>query len=350
MKKAFTILVILCTIGLVNLKAQETVATLSHQGTTTIFYGINAFVDAYNASASGDTVYLSAGHFNAPSQQFTIGIKIFGAGCWQGTGLLPTTIDNLYLASGSDGFALEGVNCNNFQTPWGGTVSGISFTRCKIGNLSFNSGSFSQVIIENCILYASNFSGVSSGIIRNNIFHYHGCGSFITGAFGMSIENNTFIWKTQYVNCGYNYRPILNIEGCYLKNNIFDISSNNYLLSGNNNTFTNNLFIGNDDAYFNATFPTNAFTNNYNMQTEDSLFVSLATDPDNFSFSNDYHLQYPLLHLGTDSTQLGMYGGTTPFREKAIPCNPQITKKVISNHTNPDGTLPVDIEAKAQKY
>ena len=56
----------ICTILCANvLLAQEQLAVLKHNDSTSVFYGQTAFVQAYNAATHGDIITLSAGTFTA---------------------------------------------------------------------------------------------------------------------------------------------------------------------------------------------------------------------------------------------------------------------------------------------
>lgn len=50
-------------------------------------------------------------------------------------------------------------------------------------------------------------------------------------------------------------------------------------------------------------------------------------------------------YLGSDGTQIGIYGGSIPFDPR--PSNPQITKLNVASKSTADGKLSVDIEVKA---
>ena len=63
----FFITLVCCLFAIQNAWAQEPVATLEHNSTTQVFYGLNAFADAYNASVNSDQIYLSAGYFDPPT-------------------------------------------------------------------------------------------------------------------------------------------------------------------------------------------------------------------------------------------------------------------------------------------
>lgn len=80
MKKIIFFAALICSILAVQTAiAQVPVASLEHGENASVFYGQNSFVDAYNASANGDIIYLSTGFFNPP-EHIGKSIKIIGAG------------------------------------------------------------------------------------------------------------------------------------------------------------------------------------------------------------------------------------------------------------------------------
>ena len=52
-------------------------------------------------------------------------------------------------------------------------------------------------------------------------------------------------------------------------------------------------------------------------------------------------------YLGSDGTEVGMYGGSLPF--DPTPTNPQITKCTVSPKSTADGKLSVEIEVSSAK-
>jgi hypothetical protein len=345
----------MCFFGLGNLKAQSPVATLEHNDTTTVFYGINAFADAYTASQNGDLIFLSSGTFTSPTE-IAKGIRVYGAGCYlDATSNETTTISPLYVLNGSDNFLLEGVICNTIYL-YVCPISNLSIIRCKITDISAisnGSGYYSSILIENCIITGTITSSglINNSIIRNNIFHNSILGYSVNGGSVIIFDNNVFI--SQYTT--------INQSDCYFKNNIFytayqySFLSNIFTSYNNNCTYLNNLFCENSVLNYgptnvnNTNYGNNILLANYYTFSIDSVFTSLL-DVNNFSFQNDYHMKYPNLYKGADNTEVGVYGGTTAFKEKALPSNPHIVSKSIATQTDLNGNLPVNIKAKAQKY
>ena len=79
-------------------------------------------------------------------------------------------------------------------------------------------------------------------------------------------------------------------------------------------------------------------------------FKALFADGE-YAYTNDrtYELtaEAARQYLGDDGTQVGIYGGDTPFTD--VPTNPQITSRQIATKTDNDGKLSVKITVEAQK-
>ena len=71
---------------------------------------------------------------------------------------------------------------------------------------------------------------------------------------------------------------------------------------------------------------------------------SYIKDSDDFTLTDEAAAQY----LGTDGTQVGIYGGNLPYNEEIS--IPQITKCNVASKSTADGKLSVDIEVKAAEY
>lgn len=106
-------------------------------------------------------------------------------------------------------------------------------------------------------------------------------------------------------------------------------------------TSKNNLFVGNaqvgdgvQDMNNNWTGVANAGV--YAVDGEDGTY---ATD-------KTFELKYPNKYVGTDGTQIGLYGGNYAWNK--IPCLPRITESNIDTKTSADGKLKVSIKVQAQ--
>jgi hypothetical protein len=158
-------------------------------------------------------------------------------------------------------------------------------------------------------------------VYNNNIFTYNAyCAPYSISlplfSFNSIIENNIFI----------NYN-----SSCYWAS----YSSGSF--------FNNNLFV--EDWII----PDNCFgSGNIVNQPQSSIFINQSGN--NFSYAHDYHLQptCPGKNAGTDGTDIGIYGGSHPWKEGSIPFNPHIQYKTISGSTDENGNLNVNIKVSGQ--
>lgn len=102
-----------------------------------------------------------------------------------------------------------------------------------------------------------------------------------------------------------------------------DASATNCLAVGKNNCF-GSIFAGVNNKY--------------------TAELAVFTDSDYTKELND---EAKAAFLGTDGTQVGMYGGPMPF--SLTPTYPQITKMEVAPKTTADGKLSVNIEVSAAK-
>ena len=111
-----------------------------------------------------------------------------------------------------------------------------------------------------------------------------------------------------------------------------DVVGNNVL----NNVFTIMPTVG-----------SNTFSNNFNNVDLDTVF-EIVPPVNQFGYDVNYTLlaSAQSAFLGTDGTQVGIYGGTFPFKLNSVPTNPSITSKDIAQQTNDNGELAVDVTLK----
>lgn len=337
MRKAILILV---AIGISFFSNAQKVALHSSSGVQH-FTGISAFVNAYNASLSGDTIYLPGGGFTAPTS-IDKSLTIYGAGHYpDSTNATAKTfvIGDINLSENADGFRLEGVEIN--------------------GSLYFGSNEqVDNVMIKYCKMQDLNIQGNLTTPSSNLTFINN---VFTGGSFYLYNAQNTGVY-----NCIIQGR-ILNSYGNVFENNILMYSytgySSYYTTLGNNNTYNNNIFLNASSKYFNGIsniIKTNIFveTPNYSTTPIDSvnyfpisqvdIFVNQTGNV--FDYTHDYHLQNPSTYPGTIGGQVGLYGGIHGYKEGAVPSNPHIQLQVIAPTTTTEGLLNVQIKTAAQDY
>lgn len=323
----------------ISLSAQQKVA-LQHNGVTSIFSSSNPFLDAYNASVTGDTIYLPGGNIPFPST-IDKGLVILGVGHYpDSTQATNKTVLNgtLTINANADNLHLEGIEftgtisfgtnlkvdnvlikrCRLVSIVYNGT--GAVATRCEnntitgnviTGNITFTN-SFSCMLTNNII--NGEISGGSSIGIANNIFLSNGTSYIINNVDNSSITNNVFFQKyhTSYV---HNY--------CDLSTFSYNIFS--LIPSIGNNTFESNNWYSVDMA---------------------TVFVNQTGNL--FDYTHNYHLVNPANYLDAVATQIGIYGGVFPYKTGAVPMNPHIQTKTISTQTNAAGEINVNIKVGAQ--
>jgi hypothetical protein len=159
---------------------------------------------------------------------------------------------------------------------------------------------------------------------------------------------------------------LVNFNGCVMRNNIFlyesgSSSGSTFLLyQCNNNILENNIFYYaftygpsgiqtfNRNVFFAAAPNLGASVdiNNYNGADRASFFVTNNGSP--FTYTQNYHLSNPGNFAGTDGKQVGIYGGSFPYKEGAVPSSPHVRSKVIASSTDGQGKLNVQITTTAQ--
>lgn len=336
-KQLFAISLVLSTF---TMFAQQKVA-LHHNGISTMFGGANPFVDAYNAALTGDTLYLPGGNISYPST-IDKGLFIIGVGYHPDstTATLPTVLSgDLTISQNADKLHLEGFLLNgSIAFSNNHKVDSVILKRCKFTSLTYagnrSAACENNEIIE-CVMTGNvDLSNLKTSLISNCIIN----GS-ISNGLNMGISNNLILYN--YGSSSYFYDTFTNIDASLINNNIvFRTYLNNVHYLSESNTFIKNIF---------AVIPAiglNTFTDNYNSVDFSTLFVNQSGYV--FDYLHDYHLVNPSSYLGTDGTQVGIYGGFYPFKGGSVPVNPHIQLKNIPTHTTNSGELNIQIQVEAQ--
>lgn len=327
-------LVTLLTVSVASVFAQSSlIATLSHNDTTSVFYGASALQYAHNAAVDGDIITLSEGVFDAVNLDKRITLRGAGMGVDvddASISLKSATVllgDFYIRADGSTGnrlvvegivnegkVTLEGLNkvelikCSFydvcFQANYGGLV-GLTFTNCYVSN-SFTSLYNIHLTANNSVFRNADFGGSSCTFILNNCT--------------MELKN-----------------PSWNLNNAKLNNcvivNVNDTDWDNYTQQM---YIFNTLWVGNVPENGN---PFTAITLNHNNSVfpmdgnvfEEGTFFKLTDEAKEF--------------LGSDSTEVGIYGGNRPF--SPITGNPRILKCNVASKSSADGKLSIDIEVNS---
>lgn len=306
------------------------------------YWGTTGLESAYASSSAGDTIYLPGGTFTPPAS-FQKRLLLYGAGHYVDSTLVTgkTFINgNIVLKDSADGFYLEGVELTGkISFAYNESVNDVVIKRCKIeagievlgdlSNPSQNIALIGNVLIGSVYLGNANIVLVSNNIIQTGL----------DATNGNLINNNIFLSKFGdglYENFrGNNNR---------LSNNIIILCGSYGITNGGHfgNEFRNNLITCPTPAY--GTTPT--LIGNYINISQDSIFVSQSGNV--FNYTHNYHLQSPNTYLGVDATEVGIYGGSFPYKEGAVPSNPHFQLNNIAPTTNGNGDLNIQIRVEAQ--
>ena len=355
MKKTILSFLILGIVCLIKVNAQNPVTTLQHNGTTQVYYGQSSFSDALGAAVNGDTLVLSAGFFTAPTS-ISKGVKVYGSGHFPDSANVPkrtTIMSGLSINAGADSLRLEGLYINgDINYDANNSINYVSIIRCRLGSALFNSTSvtasknncsYEECFIEGGInfFYYGDYLLIKNCIIAGSVGVTYNGYNTITSSIAL-INGNAFIDKNIFINNDGYFRHFLsNISSSYVTNNII-FNPNIFYGSNEGNFINNNIFIQPS-----LNLGNNSASNNYFGVPQSSIFVNQTGN--SIDYSHNYHLQNPTQYLGTDGTQVGIYGGTTPFKEKGAASNPQITNRNIATQTDVNGNLQINVSVKAQE-
>lgn len=319
-------LLLICTLLCANvLMAQEQLAVLKHNDSTSVFYGTSAFEQAYTAATHGDIITLSDGMFSAPSS-IRKGITVRGNGAVadsarRSTGTYFMESFSVSQLGDSLQFSAEGIYFDYFSAQYS---YDIKLTRCYIDGIYNVRG----LQATNCVLrggsssYPTPFDGSSS---RQN--RYINCILKLNSNYYLpkyAICSNCIMIGKEYPHGNYQYNNCVVIKQETGNDTILNGAVNNSVLIG---------FTGSDSP---------ASSGNVAMSLSDvfenwdgeSLPTDLETYVLNSSVSDSIQ--------GLDGTEVGIFGGFMPFDWR--PSYSIIKRFNVANRTTADGKLSVDIE------
>lgn len=322
-----------------SLKAQY---AMLHSATGVhVFNGTTALESAYNASLTGDTIYLSGGGFTAPAS-FDKGLIIFGVGHYSEytADKTKTIISNrVNLSENADGFRIEGVEiADNIYFDADKKIDNVLIRYCTIlydiivqGTLGTDPSN--NLAIVNCVINREIvLNNAVNAVIKNSIIVDQ-----IRNSYGNSIANNIIMFN--YTGTGTSYS--IHGDNNICNNNIF-LQSGYKCVYGSSNQIHNNVFVHATPNL--GTSPISS--GNYFGIGHETIFTNQSGYT--FSYEHDYHLQAPTTYFGVDGSQVGLYGGDFVYKEGAIPSNPHIHSASVGSTTSPDGKLHIEFNATAQ--
>jgi hypothetical protein len=306
-------------------------------GAKTEFY--NDLETAIQQAQAGDTIYLPPGICHADSDiVINKPLALIGIGGVMDTlqTAIPTQIDR--------------------QITFTSNASGSLFTGCKLTSYVY----FGDTTAVHNIKFIRNNMGVWGS--ANTIYIYPGSSNIVIRENQLGtlmaylrwvpyphhcfIENNIFISNGSTV-------VLVGFDSSFITNNIFTATFSN-ITDINSCIIQNNYFKGSISfpIGINSIYNNNAFENNVNFSGSihaDNL-VNQAWN-DTFEDYINYKLKptSPCKNAGIDGTDIGIYGGTQPYKERGIPFNPHVSKNTISSQVDNAGNLQIDIIVTSQE-
>ncbi len=336
MKKTF-ILVITLVMSVATFAQQ--LATLNHNDSITVFYGMNALQQAHASAVNGDIITLSPGIFN--SVDITKAVTIRGAGAWADTNGNSNTIiyNETALTIPNDAthhLTMEGLYFMNNVVYI--TVYNPQFYKCHLHGLNYGSNvtTMQNANITNCIV--ENFSNcyINSQWVAQGSQFYNSVILNISDVGGNSLNTHG---PASFINCVLSQNPQLMASRLF-QNCILYWS---WQYSGSPSGSGSNAF---NCMYINTGYSANLFSDIaghvlWNKSSMSSVFKNFNGG---VGSTTTFELQDSIVsnYLGMDGTQIGIYGGLHPFSPKVT--SPVIKSINVAQRNNSEGKLEVNIE------
>lgn len=354
MKKFFLSLIAIM-VATMSFAQGSHLATLSHNGQISAFYGASALGQALEVADNGDVITLSSGMFNAAD--ITKAVTLRGAGMSVNTDSInsheATIIKGSFNINMIDSIdarvSLEGLY-NNGTVTYSGNLKNSQFLKCRFYNFVSDKGTITNTSFIHCrfsreCLIAANsnayfincvISGIGQKYTNSNV-EFDNCFINFSGITSNDYGNLTpaACVNAYYKNCILTYYLLQNYQP--------GISSTcvayNCVGIGSGNNIFNNILDKNNTNVWVGTRVSDIFKTYKSYNTSADL-----SDAENFELTDEAKTKY----LGTDGTQVGIYGGNLAYDEN--PTTPQITKCNVASKSTADGKLSVEIEVKAAEY
>ena len=319
-------LLIVMSFAALGVMAQTTlVATLTHAGVTTEYYGEKAFVTAVEASVDGDLITLSEGLFTGPTINKSLNIRGNGVGSTVITSkvILDKSTDE---DEANHWLNIEGITFNadiKIKVPSNKeelyVVKDLCMKKCDIKNFVFEgyyyNGDYYYSTLKNCSFINCR---ITDGIGLHNVDEVSFINSIVKGynyqasKYGEQETNP----KVNMLNCVIitNTAPD-RVTYLNAKNSVLLINVNNYRAYSFSPTvsFQNCVISG----YIDSPSAVNSFFNN-GIEHDKTIWMPMAdvfatlTDYSNYDATNDYQLN-EITSEDVDGTLLGIYNGEVPY-------------------------------------
>lgn len=353
MKKVFfSLVMIFAATG--GVKAQEVpIVTLQKGETTQLFYGADAYKEAMAAAENGNTIILGPSTFNATD--ITKAVSIYGNGYVMHSSEATEKEGNIAYATRINGDFTIALDSVNGQPAEGLYIEGIYSNNRVWVKKHLASASFIKCRFQNFALWKSQYNNDMTTSKDVQFNHCRFAAWFEPGeSQNMSISNcivnalgrNRDTSTINIQNCII--FTVLNNLRATLKNNIiyrsihgdydFEYSSGSFNPLHPACSVYNNVFCTEGDFLSNVITKDNNWLNvEYNTLLNKD--IQIYSDDEMYELTNEAQTAY----LGTDGTQVGIYGNVSPFNTTLT--IPHIISKKIAPKTE-NGKLKVNIKVE----
>ena len=333
MKKLFLSLVAALMAATATFAQSTLVATLTHGSDVKMFYGTYALRDAHSAAVSGDVINLSGGAFQATDIKKAVTLRGKGIDAQEPTYIVNSF--NIDIPQNDKGrLSMEGIGCGN-AVCLKGTLTNAYFLKCQFSNMECYNNTTPTIknamladckVIDIMYLYGnSTFQFINSYVGWFENSSSNSAASFINCVVRPFNNNPNYLRNSQLINCVI-FTSTSDSDYYTLKLPSASVGSNCVAI-GYTELFNNSpASTGNKKSTFAELFKT---------------YKGTYSDSETFELTDAAKTKF----LGTDGTQVGMYGGVLPYT--STPSYPQITKMNVANKTTADGKLSVEIEVSA---
>lgn len=334
--------------------AQEILtATLQHGDELKVFNGSYAFLQAHSAAVDGDIIYLSPGTFYGTD--ITKAVTVQGSGAIvnkeAGTGI--TFLEGNYrvYGNGYTGGSSEPTYIKMPDTTHNGLVlEGLYFKN----GLQFKNA-IKDAVVRKCVVNEKfDFTtAYNLHIDRCNMNTF----SIANSSTNVVVDNSRLGWVCMYEsydNRANSTTSTLSFRNCYLggvNKNITAFFLNNIIASvyyGEYNWGAKYYYgqsLKSTCSAYNNLFLSSKGNADDVIQQDGNMFIDHADiyeDANNCVLTEEAASTY----LGQDGTQVGLYGGMTPY--SLVPTYPQIVENNIAAQSTADGILKVSVKVAAQ--
>lgn len=323
---------------------QAPIAIVSTNGATKL---VNTLDEAAQQAQDNDIIYIPAGSFAGTT--FTKRVTVIGVGHHPDSASASGRTE----VNGNIGFYTPGSVFDGAYVSGGVQVSSnCNFYRINADHFTSPAGwpNTENILVSNCI---TRGGGNGTG------------GGFFGQLQSSPFNSNSGIYRSKVMNSVIAGTFTFQAGAISFDNCIFLISGSYGLQEAGNNVYRNCIFPNVNDwgngpasaTLIKCIFRTSALppiedvgssTGNIISQSVAAIFENGSGVQYGYPNDRNYRLKStsPGKNAGTDGKDIGIYGGTAPYNDFAIPLNPSVRARVIEAETTPAGTLKVKFNVR----